>query len=267
MLENEPAPSRGATQFTHVSTQEPSKIIIAGGGVPDQEVVSGLPAKLYALVRVGTADELRGELSRSEYDLVILNAVLPDMDSASVIHWITSLDVVPYLIVRAETDDDVERILALELGADDCVSLSCRPRELRARILSLFRRRIHNRKHDDAALAKDIMLSEPELCYSGWVLRENRRQLYSPGGDAISLTNAECLILSSLFSAPGAITDRLGLKYIGPDETGDYDDRGLVLIVSRLRKKIAKYGGQNLVETVRGRGYRLSTLLSQDVPG
>lgn len=234
-------------------------IVVAGPAVLDNEIFKALPPQLYEINRVGTASELRDLLTQRQFDLIFLDAPFPDMDGIPVVQWLSSINNGPYLIVRSETDDELDRVLAIEVGADDCVPLSCSLREIKARVRALFRRRSNEKKHRDCALAEQSAFSGQELSFSGWVLHKDKRQLFSPANQPICLTNAEYSILTSLFSEPGVVKDRPSLRGVDADGMEANDDRSLDVFVSRLRKKIASYGGKGLIETVRGRGYRLSS--------
>jgi DNA-binding response OmpR family regulator len=233
-------------------------IVVAGLSGLSDDIHKALPPQLYGIDGASTASELRDLLTKRKYDLIFLNTEFSDMDGISVIQWLSSANNAPYLIVRSETDDELDRVLAIELGADDCVPLSCSLREIKARVRALFRRRLKEQRDGDYALAERSALSGPKLESSGWILNKDKRQLFTPTGASISLTNAEYSILTSLFSEPGVVKDRLSLRGFDVDEVEADDDRSLGVFVSRLRKKLARYGGQGLIETVRGRGYRLS---------
>lgn len=249
-----------SSTFAKEGSSEKPRIVVAGPFDLDDEIVRTLRPQLYDIERAGSASELRDLLTERRYDLIFLDTPFPDMDGISAIQWLSSVNDMPYLIARSETNDELDRILAIELGADDCVPLSCSLREITARVRALFRRRSNEKRLRNCTSAEQIPLSGPELIFSGWVLNKDTRQLFSHEGRAIALTNAEYTILFGLFSEPGVVKDRLSLKVDGADEMDADDARALDVFVCRLRKKIAKYDGQGLIETVRGRGYRLSPI-------
>ena len=239
------------------SAQKP-KLLIVGSPSGNSAIKEYLSRQLYEIHQVNTAQNLNDLLSADTYDLVILDAIVPDADSISLIQKLSLRGEIFHLFVRSETDDEVDTVLALELGADDCVPLSCSPREIKARVRALLRRRITDAQKLIEASAERSATSGSELSYEGWIINRDRCLLFSPTGDIISLTNAEYGIIVNLFIKPGAVKDRSSLLNIDI-ASSEYDVRSLDVFVSRLRKKMAQYNGQDLIETVRGRGYRLRT--------
>lgn len=254
-------PRCGSDTSTQEGDSGKPRIVVAGLSSLYDDIHKALPPQLYEIDGASTASDLRGLLTKRQYDLIFLNTAFSDMDGISVIQWLSSGNNAPYLIVRSETDDELDRVLAIELGADDCVPLSCSLREIKARVRALFRRRSNGKMDRDYTSADQSAFVGPKLEFSGWILNKDKRQLFAPTGASISLTNAEYSILNSLFSEPGAVKDRLSLRGLDVEDMEADPDRSLGVFVSRLRKKIARYGGQGLIETVRGRGYRLSQSL------
>lgn len=164
--------------------------------------------------------------------------------------------------MRAETDDEIDRVIILEIGADDCITLSCGPREIRARVRAFFRRRL-NEAHwlEENSTKQDNLF--PNVVFSDWILDRNRRQLYSPSGEVTSLTHSEDLILNALFSEPGVIKDRSSLMALMAGIDQFVEKRSLDVFVSRLRKKIATRSRNDLIETVRGKGYRVRVAITK----
>jgi two-component system torCAD operon response regulator TorR len=238
------------------SAQKP-RIVLVGSPGEGGAIREYLSQQLYEIQQANTAQDLSEFLSENAYDLVIVDAIVPDDDIVSLIQKISLKDKLFHLFVRSETDDEVDTVLALELGADDCVALSCSPREIKARVRALLRRRITDAQKLIEVSAERSSASGSELSYEGWILNRDRCLLFSPVGDVIDLTNAEYGILVKLFIEPGSVKDRSSLLNVD-SESSEYDVRSLDVFVSRLRKKMAHYNGQDLIETVRGRGYRLS---------
>lgn len=238
------------------------KLIIAGSPGDTIGIIKHICIDLYDVRQASTSCDLHNMLSEDIWDLVIIDVNVPDIDSVSLIKIISSSNKSFRLLVRSESDDEVDRVLALELGADDCVALSCSPREIQARVRALLRRRANNIQKKPGVLAEQHRGQSSELFYEGWVLNRDRCVLYSPSGDIIALTNAEYGILVNLFREPGLVKDRSSLLNTNP-ESSEYDMRSLDVFVSRLRKKMNQYNGHDLIETVRGRGYRLNVNISR----
>lgn len=238
------------------NSQNP-RLIVAGSPSGAVSIMKHISMNLYNIRQAKTSCELFGMLSDDACDLVVLDVKVSDVDSVSLIKTLSLNRKSFFLLVRSESDDEIDTVLALELGADDCIAFSCSPREIKARVRALLRRRTNDVQGVIEAPAKRNCAVDSELSYGGWVLNRERRLLYSPAGDSISLTSAEYGILVNLFREPGSVKDRPYLLNIDT-EAGEYDDRSLDVFVSRLRKKIAKHNGHDLIATVRGRGYRLN---------
>lgn len=234
-----------------------SKLIVATSSERSTESLARLESQMYEIERVFTSKHLLNLISISHYPLIVIDKSSDDMDGTSLLRLLMSNDNKPFVIVISETNDEIDKIVALELGADDCVHSSCGPRELKARVSALFRRYQKAALITNNRLAHKNIVSGDELSHKSWVLNRSRCRLYSPTGKLVDLTNAEFKIMSVLFSEPGVVKDCLSFGNIAVN-SDEYDARSLAVFVSRLRKKMSLYGGQDLIETVRGRGYRLS---------
>lgn len=233
-----------------------SVLVVRSAGL-DGSIIGGFLEAMYHVNFAETAKELDDYLNQRDYELILIDSTLSDMDNVSAIKLIRSYNFTPYVIVRAETDDEIDRILALELGADDCVAISCGFRELKARLRAFHRRNSNEANTTTLTSARPNLRSTSRLTFSGWILDKDRCELLSPSGEVIDLTQAEYLILSALFSDPDAIKDRHSLTSLNDDTEQIYNDRSLDVFVSRIRKKITRIAAQDLIQTVRGKGYRL----------
>ncbi|MBD8472164.1 response regulator transcription factor [Sphingomonas sp. CFBP 8765] len=242
-----------------MNIQKP-RLIIVGSPADDGGVISSLSRQLYDIDQASTAQSLAACLSENIYDLVILDINISDTDNVSLIQTLSLRNNSFYLLVRSETDDQVDTVLALELGADDCVTFSCSPREIKARVRALLRRRKVYSHISTGILKEGANVLAPEISFRGWILYANKCQLLTPAGDVIALTKTESSILVNLFADPGLIKDRSDIIGKGINSS-DYDIRSIDVFVSRLRKKIYKHGGYSLIKTVRGRGYQLNTAI------
>lgn len=258
MPDNEHTPIIDTVMIGELSSIQKPKLVIVGSPSENGSVREYLFQQPYEIHQADTSQDLNDLLSANTYDLVILDVHVPDADTISLIQMLSLKGELFYLLVRSETDDEVDTVLALELGADDCVPLSCSPREIKARVRALLRRRITDAQKLIEASAERSAPSGSELSYEGWIVNRDRCLLFSPTGDIIALTNAEYGIIVNLFIEPGVVKDRSSLLNID-SESSESDIRSLDVFVSRLRKKMAQYNGQDLIETVRGRGYRLRT--------
>ncbi|MDC0379499.1 response regulator transcription factor [Litorivicinus sp.] len=176
---------------------------------------------------------------RAAIGLVVLDVGLPGMDGFSVCQKLREKSSVPIIMLTAASDD-VDRILGLELGADDYMGKPFNPRELLARIKALLRRAEHN-----AQEARQLTIKQSD-----------RRSFWQ--GQAIDLTGAEFDLLQLFYKRPGSVLSRdeisLALKGHGVSPF----DRSIDTLVSRLRKKLKSASSSDLIRSVRGKGYVLS---------
>ena len=176
---------------------------------------------------------------RTAIGLVVLDVGLPGMDGFSVCQKVREKSSIPIIMLTAASDD-VDRILGLELGADDYMGKPFNPRELLARIKALLRR------------------AEPNVQESRQLTinQSDRRSFWQ--GQAIDLTGAEFDLLQLFYNRPGSVLSRdqisLALKGHGVSPF----DRSIDTLVSRLRKKLKSASSSDLIRSVRGKGYLLS---------
>ncbi|WP_307090106.1 response regulator transcription factor [Sphingomonas faeni] len=205
--------------------------------------------------RVQTADDLNVCVGMIDYDLIVIDLLMPDTDSLHIVKWLSNYRNLPGIMVRSSLEDDTDRIVVFELGADDFVSKSCNPREVTARIRAILRRRLSEKeRHNSLVEGCSCQSSQGKLSFADWVLNSTNRQLASPSGELLKLSIVEYAILSRLFIDPDAVKDRASLVSTSGDGV---DIRSTDVHVSRLRRKLALYGGQDLIQTVRGQGYRM----------
>lgn len=151
------------------------------------------------------------------------------------------------ILALTPNGDDTTRILALESGADDCVDESSDAREVAARIRAAIRR-----------MRPPSPAPRHQARLGHWEFDALRQQLQAHGEPPVPLTRAECRLLQALLSQPGRLLSRADLTAALPLRDRATDSRAVDLLVSRLRQKLhARNPFQPLIQTVRGRGYRL----------
>lgn len=187
--------------------------------------------------------------AESSYDLLILDIMLPEMSGLELLKRLRQSGVGTPIIMLTARGEDVDRILGLELGADDYLAKPFNPRELVARINAVLRR---------GAATTDA--AEPtELRIGRWSLNRNTRSL-SKDDSTIELTDAELRVLWTLAKQPGEITSRASLNEIALGRPLQPFDRALDTHISNLRGKIKPHleAEEQSILSVRGRGYRLA---------
>jgi DNA-binding response OmpR family regulator len=194
--------------------------------------------------------------SSGRHDLVVLDILMPRADGTEVLRRIRSVDLEVPVMFLTSKDEEFDRVLGLELGADDYL---CKPfslRELEARVRALLRR---SRRGAYASGAREPPRPGTPfpLAASGLELDPERFEARA-GGASMRLTVTEFRVLASLLAAPGVVKSRDALVAAAYPEETYLSDRAIDCHVKRLRRKIADAGGDpGAVETVYGLGYRL----------
>jgi two-component system OmpR family response regulator len=192
---------------------------------------------------------MQQQLDNHPISLVVLDIMLPGSDGLALAHALRAKSRIPIIMLSAR-GGLADRVVGLEMGADDYMSKPFEPRELVARVQSVLRR---------ASSAKQIHDSPTGvICFDGWELRREERQLISPSGLAVPLSNAEFLLLSAFLQAPRRVVSRDQLMSQARGRAMDGTERSIDLLVSRLRQKLSDESsstGQGLIRTVRGAGY------------
>ena len=188
------------------------------------------------------------EAQQTSYDLIILDVMLPGLSGFELLRQLRdSGSKTPVLMLTAR-GDDVDRIVGLEMGADDYLAKPFNPRELVARIKAIFRRT----GEEEAGEQTEIEVGPLRA-----VLK--RREAFL-NGDALKLTNAEFVVLFTLMRSPGEVVSREALTRAALGRALLPDDRSLDTHISNLRKKLSAGAEADLqIRSVRGSGYVLVT--------
>jgi two-component system OmpR family response regulator len=205
--------------------------------------------------RVTTArdgKEARRAFSNGHFQLVVLDLMLPGEGGMEIAHWLRTEGKVPIIMLTAMAEE-TDRIIGLELGADDYVTKPFNPRELLARIRAVLRRTGEADDRAPETVAKTYS-------FSGWMLETARRRLLDPAGIEVALTGGEYDLLLALLDRPNRVLTRdMLLDLLRGRQAGPFD-RAIDVAVSRLRRKLEDNGrNAQLIKTVRGGGYVLST--------
>lgn len=207
---------------------------------------------------VGDGVAMRERLQENEYDIVVLDLMLPGEDGLSLCRWLRSKSDLPVIMLTAR-GDPMERVIGLEIGADDYVAKPFEPRELVARIQTILRRTRSQQAR--GKLAGDVNGDEKSLIedlvkFDNWRLNRVLRQLTAPNGLIVSLSNAEFRLLSTFLAHPNRILSRDQLLDEARGRSIEAFDRSIDLLVSRLRQKLMDDPKEpNIIKTVRGQGY------------
>ena len=200
----------------------------------------------YAVEAASSAKELDQLLNRGSVDLIVLDVMMPGEDGLAICRRL-SAEPGPAIIMLSALGEDADRIVGLELGADDYLPKPCNPRELLARVRAVLRRRREARG----------VRSGVEALFSGWRLDLVRRELHSPAGLLLNLTAGEFMLLRALLEHPMRILTRDELLDGARGPEAETFDRAIDVQVSRLRRKLEEDSpGQGaLIRTIRNEGY------------
>jgi DNA-binding response OmpR family regulator len=191
-----------------------------------------------------------------EYSIVLLDVMLPGLDGFEVLRRLRTSSQVSVLLLTAR-GEDIDRIVGLEIGADDYLPKPFNPRELLARIRAILRRSAANRQAPGANLVAGRSAIK-HLSVGGIELDTGARTVSCLGVE-LDLTNVEFELLGALMGAPGQILSREHLTELVLDRRFNPFDRSLDMHVSRLRRKLddaAQLGDQ--IKTIRSVGYQLA---------
>lgn len=197
--------------------------------------------------------EMSRIMDTEKVDLVVLDVKMPGEDGFSLARTLRNKSSVPIIMLTGQ-GHEVDRVLGLELGADDYVTKPFSPRELLARVRAVLRR------HDLAAQAaaargEPARIDVRAYQFSGWELTTGTRKLTSPAGEKIDLTNGEFSLLVTFLRAPKSILSRDQLLE-GSRLHADIYDRSIDVQILRLRRKIEENANEpKLIRTERGAGY------------
>jgi DNA-binding response OmpR family regulator len=197
----------------------------------------------------GTGGDVAPVMARETVDLVILDLKLPGEDGMQIARALRAESDIPIIMLTARKDE-ADRVMGLELGADDYLTKPFSPRELLARIRALLRR---SRAQETVA---DGLARIRAYRFAGWELNVRLRRLKSPQGEIVSTTNSEFNLLVAFLAAPHRVLSREQLLELSRLHNDEVYDRSVDVQVGRLRKKIEVKGSETqLIRTERGAGY------------
>lgn len=196
--------------------------------------------------------EMWQKLDRHAVDLIVLDLMLPDTDGLTLCRELRVKSSIPVLMLTAR-GEETDRIIGIEMGADDYLVKPFNPRELLARIKTILRR--------TRALPPNLRPEQARcLCFAGWCLDTAARLLTSPDGVATPLSGGEYRLLRILLDHPNRVLNRDQLTEMTQGREAEAYDRAVDVQVSRLRQRLHDDSREpELIKTVRGEGYVLAS--------
>jgi len=211
---------------------------------------------------VADGRQMRAALEKGRFDLVVLDLMLPGEDGLTLCRNLRATQAfanLPVLMLTARRED-MDRILGLEMGADDYLTKPFVPRELLARIGAILRRSRalpHNLGESAAPRAR-------QLEFAGWRLDTAARHLLDADGVAVSLSGAEYRLLTVFLAHPQRVLNRDQLLELTQGREAEPFDRSIDLLVSRLRQRLREDAREpRIIKTQRGEGYVLAAAVTE----
>lgn len=232
----------------HGSSQAGAHILV----VDDDGQIRQLVAKFlrdhgFRVTTARDGREMRQVLAGAAVDLIILDLMLPGTSGLDLCREMRKSSSLPIIMLTAR-GGDTDRIVGLELGADDYLAKPFNPRELLARVNAVLRR-----VRSDGPPQK---ASGNLLVFDGWTLNTQRHELTSPAGVVVDLSTGEYDLLLTFLEAPQRVLTRDQLMDGAKHRIATGFDRAIDVQVSRLRRKIdGSEDGQVMIKTIRGTGY------------
>mgnify|MGYP001153319901 CR=1 FL=1 len=226
-----------------------TRALIVDDNIELRELLSGYLTRFnIASEAVGDGAGMRKAMAATRFDVVILDLMLPGEDGLELCRELRSTSDIPILMLTARCEP-TDRIIGLELGADDYMAKPFEPRELVARIQSILRR-----VRDDRDVPRTDERSS--IRFDDWQLNGVLRQLQAPDGLVVPLSNAEFRLLWVFLERPRRVLNREQLLDAARGRSIEAFDRSIDLLVSRLRQKLGDDPkSPRLIKTVRGEGY------------
>lgn len=217
-----------------------------------QLVAKFLRSNGYTVLTAQDGREMYEYLRRARVDLIVLDVMLPGTSGTELLRELRKGSSVPIVMLTAQ-GHETDRILGLELGADDYLAKPFNPRELLARIRSVLRRSSPNTSDSGTEAGRYFL-------FDGWRIDTLRRELSNAEGVNIELSTAEYDLLQAFINAPQRILSRDQLLDAARNRIATGFDRSIDVQVSRLRRKIDGDGDgdddtTSKIKTIRGQGY------------
>lgn len=242
------------TPFPEDGPQDHILVVDDDAGIRDV-IAEFLGRHGFSVETAGDGREMERAMARRRPDLVVLDLMLPGEDGLSICRRMSRPDG-PAVIMLSAMGEETDRIVGLELGADDYLAKPCNPRELLARVRAVMRRRREPR------LVEDSLGAACE--FAGWRLDLVRHELRSPQGVVVNLSSGEFSLLRAFVERPQRVLTRDQLLEFARGPQSDAFDRAIDVQISRLRRKLEDSGGEaELIRTVRSEGYIFTPKVSR----
>ena len=236
----------------------PQRLLVVDDDLRLRDLLSQyLTAQGFSVDLAGDGAEMDRKLARSAYALIVLDLMLPGEDGLTLCRNLRARSDIPIIMVTAR-GEETDRIVGLEMGADDYLPKPFNPRELLARIKGVLRR--------TQTLPANLQ-PEPArtIRFAGWTLDIATRNLIAHDGTVVALSGAEYKLLRVFLDHPNRVLSRDMLMDLTAGREAEAFDRSIDVQVSRLRQRLEDDAREaEIIKTIRGEGYVLAAHVEMD---
>lgn len=218
------------------------------------QVRDSLEQNGFRVLPAASASDIWSAIDTMPVGALVLDAALRGPEGLDLCRDVRERSDVPIILVGTNSSE-VDRVVGLELGADDYMTKPYSPRELAARLRAVLRR---GRSEPMLGLRR-----QSEAHFDGWIVDFSRREVRDPDGAPVDLTVAEFALLAVLLDHPQAVIARARIMELGGIRDAPSSDRSVDVLVSRLRRKLGRGERPAPIVTVRGAGYMLSATVER----
>ncbi|GGY93063.1 response regulator transcription factor [Novosphingobium colocasiae] len=240
----------------------PTILLVEDDGALRTLTARALRQSGYTVLTAATGAEMWIVMRESPVQLVILDIMLPGTSGFDLFRRLRRESDVPIIFVSARGSEE-DRVLGLELGADDYLAKPFSTRELAARVGAVLRRGSGSAAGGEST-GESAQRTGDIVHFDGWRVSTSRRELHSPSGAMVDLTGAEFDLLLTFLGYPQRVLGRERLMELSRSRIGDSSDRSIDVLISRLRRKLQLEGHDAPIVTVRGVGYMFRANVSRD---
>ncbi|MFD2095231.1 response regulator transcription factor [Corallincola platygyrae] len=237
-----------------MTNPDKGKILVVDDDVEIRDLLAThLNKNGYDVDTAGDGEQMFAIYQEGQHNLVILDVMLPGDDGFTLCQRLRKKSDVPVIMLTASSDE-TDRVIGLEIGADDYIAKPFSPRELLARIKALLRRVRYNQRQQPRFLN-----------FADWQLDITTRQLTHHDGEVLELSGADFNLLSLFLNHPNEVLDRDTISDTIRGREASPFDRSIDVQISRLRQRLRDSGKQpKLIKTIRGSGYLLAAEVSNE---
>lgn len=238
----------GANETTQAPLVDAHILIVDDDAQLRQLVSKMLRTQGYRATAVAGGREMLEMLRATPVELIILDVMMPGASGLELCRHVRQSSSVPILMLTAKSEE-TDRVLGLEMGADDYLTKPFGSRELLARIRALLRR---------ATVTPNLVKppSGTKYTFEGWIVDTLRRELINPDGVVVDLSTGEYDLLLAFVEAPQRVLTREQLLDMARNRTSAPGfDRSIDVQMSRLRRKMGGEDAEGIIKTIRGAGY------------